>query len=289
MNSPLRRRLLAGLPILAVVSIVLAAGCSGHKQAEAPKPERNMLKFKTPFYAPTADPNWDTNAFIEFNESGNSVTIGYMNTISCGNQAMYDYLDATRDRREALADSINAWHKKINRGVYDRLKGGIDPQVLIDGMQDEIGQPINPFLSVETLSGEGDEDFMERIADDIYFAEETLGMSLYQFQSHVGHHLEEKIKHYLEPETNTKIKVSDDVCPAPESSEWPDSLTGLIDVTQADAEDRLKQVEEEFELKKPTMSQSEIEIFELQLRIAKEAFRYLKEQTEEFKRLIEDE
>lgn len=135
----------------------------------------------------------------------------------------------------------------------------------------------------------GEADYMQRIAGDIYFAEETLGMSLYQFQSHVDRHVKEKIKHYLKPETSTKIEVSDDVCPASQSSEWPGSLTSLIDVTQADAADRLKPVEEEFELKKLTMSQSEIEEFELQLRIAKEAFRYLKKQTKEFKRLIEDE
>lgn len=209
MNSPLTRRLLAGLPILAVVSIVLAAGCSGHKHAEAPEPEPNMLKFKTPFYAPTADPNWDTNDFIKFNESGDTLNMGNMGAISCGNQAMYDYLDATRDRREALADSINTWFKEIDRGVYYRLKGGIDPQVLIDGVQDEIGQPINPFLSVETLSGEGGEDLMERIADDIYFAEETLGMSLYQFQSHVGRHLEKKIEHYLEPQEPDHVEINE--------------------------------------------------------------------------------
>jgi len=112
------------------------------------------------------------------------------------------------------------------------------------------------------------------------------------------------------PETNTKVEVRYDICPAPESSEsptafpeespehmWPASSTPetleetlrLIDVNQVDAEARLTQVEEQFELKKPTMSQSEIEEFELQLRIAKEAFRYLKEQNEEFRRLIEDE
>ena len=281
MNGPLACRLLAGLPILAVVSIVLNAGCSGHKHAESPVPESH-IEFHPPI-------SWGTNDFIKFNESGNSVTIGNMNAISCGTQAMYDQLDATRERREALADSINAWFKKIDLRVVEALIAGTDPKIVIDGLRDEIAQPIIPFLSEETLSAEGGADFMERVAGDIYFAERALGTSLDQFRSHVSRYLEEKIKHYLEPREPGHAEIIDDATPVPESSEWLDSLTSSIDVTQGDAEDRLKQVEEDFELKKSTMSQSEIEEFELQLRIAKEALRYLKEQTEEFKRLVEDE
>ena len=269
--------------LVCILSIL--AGCAGGS-VKAPEP--------------VADPEWYTKDFLSFNEHGNSMDLGNMSATSCGTQAMYDYLDATRDRREALADSINAWYKTIDRRVVEALTAGADPKIVIDGLRDEIGQPINPFLSKETLFGGGGgtwADFMERIADDIYFAEGTLGMSIYQFQSHVGRHLKKKIKHYLDHQKPDHIEIIDDTTPVPRSSDWPDSSTpetlektlSLIDVNQADAEARLTQVEEQFELKKPTMSQSEIEEFELHLRIAKEAFRYLKEQTEEFKRLIKDE
>ncbi len=262
------------------VALVLAAGCSGHKHAQAPNPN---VEFHPPI-------SWGTNDIVEFNESGDSVTIGNMGAISCGTQAMYDYLDATRERREALSDSINAWYKKIDLRIVEALITGTDPEIVIDGLSDEIGQPIDPFLSAETLAGGSDrEDFMERVAEDIYFAERALGTSINQFRSHVSRYLEDKIRHYLEHREPDHIEIIDDTTPVPQSSESQGSLTGLIDVTQEDAEDRLKRVEEEFKLKKPTMSQSEIEEFEIQLRIAKEAFRYLKEQTEEFKRLVEDE
>ena len=123
MNSPLRCRLLAGLPILAVVNIVLAAGCSGHKHAEVPAPDSNVVEIVDAGF------EWRFDPFVDFNESGNSVTIGYMDTISCGNQAMYDYLDATRDRREALTDRINAWYKPRDRRVCrGSLVAGADPQ-----------------------------------------------------------------------------------------------------------------------------------------------------------------
>ena len=262
------------------VALVLAAGCSGRQHAQAPNPN---IEFHPPI-------SWGTNDFIEFNESGDSVTIGNMGAISCGGtQAMYDYLDATRERREALADNVNAWFKRIDLRVVEALIAGTDPEIVIDGLRDEIGQPVIPFLSAETLSAEGGGDVMERAAGDIYFAERALGMSLDQFRSHVSRYLENKIRHYLEHPEPDHIEIIDDTTPVPQSSESQDSLAGLIDVTQVDAENRLKQVEEEFELKKPTMSQSEIEEFEIQLRIAKEALRYLKEQTEEFKRLVEDE
>ncbi|MDE0503553.1 MAG: hypothetical protein OXI86_05690 [Candidatus Poribacteria bacterium] len=230
-----------------------------------------------------------------------------MGAISCGTQAMYDYLDATRERREALAVNVNAWFKKIDLRVVEALIAGTDPEIVIDGLRGEIGQPINPFLSAETLSAERGEDFMERVADDLYFGERALGMSLDRFRSHVSRYLENRIRYFLEPREPDhietirepdgieiirepdRVEIIDDTTPDPQSSEWPDALAGLFDVTQGGAEDRLKQVEEEFELKKPTMSQSEIEEFEVQLHIAKEALRYMKEQTEEFKRLGEDE
>ncbi len=258
--------------LVCILSIL--AGCAGGS-VKAPEP--------------VADPEWYTKDFLSFNEHGSSMDLGNMNVTGCGNQAMYDYLDATRERREALAARLNGWYNSVDRGVLTQLVNGVHPQIVITNLPDHVGKPFKPFLSPETLAAEDREYFLERVADDLAFAERALGTSLNQFRSHVSRVLEEKIKHYLEPREPDHAEIIDDTTPVPESSQWLDSLTSSIDVTQEDAEDRLKQVEEDFELKKSTMSQSEIEEFELQLRIAKEALRYLKEQTEEFKRLVEDE
>ena len=206
MNSPLRCRLLAGLPILAVVNIVLAAGCSGHKHAEVPAPDSNVVEIVDAGF------EWRFDPFVDFNESGNSVTIGYMDTISCGNQAMYDYLDATRDRREALKDSINAWFKPIDLSVLTLLVNGVDPRNVITNLPDHVGKPFTPFLSPETLATENREDFLERVADDLAFAEGALHTSLSKFRDHVSYYLKEKInnaldekfKHHLEPPKSKK-------------------------------------------------------------------------------------
>lgn len=199
MNSPLRHRLLAGLPILAVVSVVLAAGCSGHKHIQAPYPD-SIIEFHPPI-------SWGTNDFIKFNESGNSVTIGYMNAIGCGTQALYDYLDATRERREALAARLNAWYKSVDLGVLTQLVNGVDPQTVISNLPDHVGKPFTLLLSPETLAAEDREDFLERVADDLAFAERALVTKLSKFGDRVSYYLEQKInnalderfKHHLEP------------------------------------------------------------------------------------------
>ncbi len=199
MNSPLRRRLLAGLPILAVASVVLAPGCSGHKHTQAPYPDSN-IEFHPPI-------SWGTNDFIEFNESGNSVTIGYMIATSCGTRALYDYLDATRERRGALAARLNAWYKPVDLGVLTQLVNGVDPQIVVSNLPDHVGKPFTPFLSPETLAAEDRKDFLERVADDLAFAEGALHTKSSKFGDRVSYYLEQKInnalderfKHHLEP------------------------------------------------------------------------------------------
>ena len=200
MNSPLKRRLLAGLRILAVASIVLTAGCGARKAAGLPYIEETIV-------AKVAAFEWDTGNFITVNEHGNSIDMGNRGTISCGTQAMYDYLDATRERREALTARLNAWYKSVDLGVLTQLVNGVHPQTVIANLPDHVGKPFTPFLSPDTLAAEDREDFLERVADDLAFAERALLTTPREFRDYVSHCLEgkingaidEKFKHHLEP------------------------------------------------------------------------------------------
>ena len=200
MNSPLRRRLLAGLSILAVVSVVLAAGCGAHRASELPYIEETIVARAAAF-------EWDTGNFITVNEQGNSIDMGNRNTTSCGTQAMSDYLDSTRERREALAARLNAWYKSVDLGVLTQLVNGVHPQTVIANLTDHVGKPFTPFLSPETLAAEEREDFLERVADDLAFAERALLTTPIKFSNHVSYYLKGKIngaidkkfKHHLEP------------------------------------------------------------------------------------------
>ena len=200
MNSRPRRRLLAGLPILAVASIVLTAGCGARKAAGLPYIEETIV-------AKVAAFEWDTGNFITVNEHGDSIDMGNRNTTGCGTQAMYDYLDATRGRREALAARLNAWYKSVDLGVLTQLVNGVHPQTVIANLPDHVGKPFTPFLSPDTLAAEDREDFLERVADDLAFAERALLTTPIKFRNHVSYYLEKKIngaidkkfKHHLEP------------------------------------------------------------------------------------------
>ena len=205
MNSPLRRRLLAGPPILAVASIVLAAGCGAHKAAELPYIEETIV-------AQVAGFAWDTRDFVTANKQGNSIDMGNMNTTADGTRAMYDYNNRTRERREALVARLNAWFKPIDLSVLTLLVNGVDPRNVITNLPDHVGKPFTPFLSPETLATENREDFLERVADDLAFAEGALHTSLSKFRDHVSYYLKEKInnaldekfKHHLEPPKSKK-------------------------------------------------------------------------------------
>lgn len=200
MNSPLRRMLLAGLHVLAVASIVLAAGCGAHKAGELPYIESKIIAQVVGFA-------WDTRDFVTVDESGSSVDMGNMSSMSTFTQEGHDYNKRTRERREALVARLNAWYKSVDLGVLTQLVNGVDPQIVISNLPDRVGKPFTPFLSPETLAAEDREDFLERVADDLAFAEGASLTTPSKFRDRVSYYLEEKInnaldekfKHHLEP------------------------------------------------------------------------------------------
>ena len=200
MNSPLRRMLLAGLHVLAVASIVLAAGCGAHKAGELPYIEEAIVAKATSF-------DWDKRDFVTVNESGSSIGMGNMITNGSFTQEGLDYNKRTRERREALVARLNAWYKSVDLGVLTQLVNDVDPQIVIANLPDRVGRPLTPFLSPETLAAEDRGDFLERVADDLAFAERALSTTLSEFGGRVSYYLEgkinvaldEKFKHHLEP------------------------------------------------------------------------------------------
>lgn len=200
MNSPLRCRHLAGLPILAVASITLAAGCGAHKAAELPYIKETIVARAAAF-------EWDTGRFVTINESGSSIDMGNMIVHSSFDQKGHEYQMRTRERREALAARLNAWYKSVDLGVLTQLVNGVHPQTVIANLPDHVGKPFTPFLSPETLAAEDREDFLERVTDDLAFAERALATTPSKFRDHVSYYLEQKInnaldekfKHHLEP------------------------------------------------------------------------------------------
>ena len=200
MNSRPRRRLLGGLPILAVASIVLTAGCGAHQAGELPYIKETIV-------AKVAAFKWDTGNFITVNEHGDSIDMGNRNTTGCFTQEGHDYNKRTRERREALAARLNAWYKSVDLGVLTQLVNGVHPQTVIANLPDHVGKPFTPFLSPDTLAAEDREDFLERVADDLAFAERALLTTPREFRDYVSHCLEgkingaidEKFKHHLEP------------------------------------------------------------------------------------------
>lgn len=200
MNSPLRRRLIGGLPALAAVSIVLAAGCGAHKAPELPYIESKIIAQVVGFA-------WDTRDFVTVDESGSSVDMGNMSSMSTFTQEGHDYNKRTRERREALVARLNAWYKSVDLGVLTQLVNGVDPQIVISNLPDRVGKPFTLFLSPDTLAAEDREDFLERVADDLAFAEQAMLSTPSKFRDRVSSYLEEKInnaidekfKHHLEP------------------------------------------------------------------------------------------
>ena len=198
MNSPLRRRLLGGLPILAVASITLV-GCAC-KADELPYIEETIVARAAAF-------EWDTGRFVTVNESGSAIDMGNMSVNISFGQNTHEYKIRTRKRREALAARLNAWYKSVDLGVLTQLVNGVHPQIVITNLPDHVGKPFTPFLSPETLAAKDREDFLERVADGLAFAERALLTTPSKFRDRVSYYLEEKInnaldekfKHHLEP------------------------------------------------------------------------------------------
>ena len=172
-----------------VLLAIVHAGCSQHKPVEAPEPERRPIEHH--FWL-------DEDKFFELTTS--TAKFGNMGIISCdGDEKWYESRLESKDRRQKLEDQLNTWYKTLENNLFDLKliqEFGSMPRV-------DIGQPIMPFLSEETVAAAGEEDYMQRIADDIYFAEGELHMSLGQFRAHVAHYLGEK-RRRLRPE---EIKV----------------------------------------------------------------------------------
>ncbi|MDE0300709.1 MAG: hypothetical protein OXN17_18890 [Candidatus Poribacteria bacterium] len=164
--------------LTAVFAIALiAAGCSGHKPVEAPEPAHRPKEFR--FWL-------DEGKFVEL--TSGIARFGNMGIAVFSGDEWYASRLESEDRRQELEDRLNAWYETLENNLFDlKLIQEVGSMPRVD-----IGQPITPFLSEETIAAAGEEDYMQRIADDIYFAERELYMSLGQFRAHVAHYLGEK-------------------------------------------------------------------------------------------------
>ena len=168
------------------------------------------------------------------------------------------------------------------------MKAGGDVRVVLRQLQDEIGQPIDIFLSNETLTAEdgGRSGFMERLAEELYFAERTLGMSLEQFVSAAFYHIQEGIEAERQDEVTIELPpdIKAEIADAEHQLEDAETMWHVIESGVAQmvrAETALKEVEELFEANRPGLTESEIREYERQIGYAKSAFQSLKEQTRE--------
>ena len=123
--------------------------------------------------------------FIELNVS--TMKIGNMGSISCFvSEEGYRKREKQTPRRKALEDRLNAWYNT-------QIKRLTQMDVNYEGDRyPDLGKPLMPFLSEETIAAQGSPDFWERLTDDIYFAERELGMTLNQFVDHVSYSIKQK-------------------------------------------------------------------------------------------------
>lgn len=264
------------------IALVLAAGCSQHKPIEAPEPEPSPRDKQLPVVH-----YWVTNDFVDVSHK-DVVKIGSHMTISCGTARFHVDSEAERRRREALEDRLNRWFASIVKRVDDEMKAGGDVRVVLRQLQDEVGQPIEIFLSKETLTFEDGNrsGFMERLAEELYFAERTLGMSLQQFVSAAFYHIQQGIEAERKDEAAIELPpdIKAEIAEAEHQLEDAETMFGVIEsgVEQMTrAETALKKVEGLFEAKRPGLTESEIREYERQIGYAKSAFQSLKEQTQE--------
>ena len=155
------------IPILLIVALV---GCSANKVRHRFRPDRHEV--------------WlSKDKFIELDVS--TMTIGHMGVVSCFmNEEAYKKRQKETPRRQALEDRLNAWyHGQIKRLTQMDVNYEGDRYPLVE-------RPFIEFLSEETIASQGSPDYLERIKDDIYFAERELGMTLDQFVDHVSYSIE---------------------------------------------------------------------------------------------------
>ena len=278
------------LRLACVLLVIVHTGCSGHKHAEAPAPEPWLDDKQAPVVH-----YWLTNDFVDLTHK-DVVKIGSDMAISCGTAQFHVGSGAARHRREALEDSLNEWFASLANRVDDEMKAGGDVRVVLRQLQDEIGQPIDIFLSNETLTAEdgGRSGFMERLAEELYFAERTLGMSLEQFVSAAFYHIQEGIEAERQDEVAIELPpdIKAEIADAEHQLEDAETMWHVIESGVAQmvrAETALKEVEELFEANRPGLTESEIREYERQIGYAKSAFQSLKEQTRELLKSTEDE
>ena len=258
------------------------AGCSRHKPVVAPEPEPLPRDKQLPVVH-----YWLTNDFVDVSHK-DVVKIGSHMTISCGTARFHVDSEAAQRRREALEDRLNQWFASIVERVDDEMKAGGDVRVVLRQLRDEVGQPIDIFLSNETLTFEDGNrsGFIERLAEELYFAERTLGMSLDQFVSAAFYHIQLGIEAERKDEAAIELPpgIKAEIAEAERQLEDAETMFGVIEsgVEQMTrAETTLKKVEELFEAKRPGLTESEIREYERQIGYAKSAFQSLKEQTRE--------
>ena len=270
------------LRLACVLLVIVHTGCSGHKHAEAPAPE----PWPDDKQAPVVH-YWLTNDFVDLTHK-DVIKIGSEMAISCGTAQFHVGSEAARHRREALEDRLNHWFASLANRVDDELKAGGDVRVVLRQLQDEIGQPIDIFLSNETLTAEdgGRSGFMERLAEELYFAERTLGRSLEQFVSAAFYHIQKGVEAERQGEVAIELPpdIKTEIAEAEEELEAAETMWHVIEsgmAQMAHAETALKEVEELFEAKRPGLTDSEIREYKRQIEYAKSTFQSLKEQTRE--------
>ena len=216
------------------------------------------------------------------------VKIGSEVTISCGTAQFHVDSEAAQRRREALENRLNEWFASIVKRVDDEMKAAGDVRVVLRELQDEIGQPIGIFLSNETLTFEDGNrsGFMERLAEELYFAERTLGMSLDQFVSAAFYHIQQGIEAERKDEVAVELPpdIKAEIAEAEHQLEDAESMFGTIESgveRMTRAETALKKLEELFEAMRHDLTESEIREYERRIGYAKSAFQSLKEQTQE--------
>lgn len=156
--------------------------------------------------------SWPIDPYVRVNESGNSVKMGNRCLDWFMDEKSQQFSAETRERREALVQRLNLWCKPYDLRAYGKLLAHVDPQLIVEELRRTVKNPIFPFLSPDTWNSDTRFEFMERVGDDLSFAERTLDVSPGRFRNRFIDYLEQKIdgtfdrryKHLLEPPKSEK-------------------------------------------------------------------------------------
>ena len=157
--------------LVPILLIAFLAGCSANNVRHRFYPDRYEYWVRD-------------DKFIELEVS--TMKIGNMHKHSFLNEEGWRYREKQTPRRKALEDRLNAWYE-------EQIKRLTQMDVNYEGDRyPDLGKPLMPFLTEETIAAQGSPDFWERLTDDIYFAERELGMTLSQFVDHVSYSIKRK-------------------------------------------------------------------------------------------------